>query len=260
MQKIIDILFRAVVIALAMLVIFITARVFVCDRFRIKGKSMTPTLVQGKYVYVNKLLMGARIYKSFDFDTPELKCFRMPGLRNLRAGDIAVFNYPYGWEKDEIGFKINYVYAKRCIAAPRDTLWIENGFFRNSNTMDIGVPLDAQKTLSSLSDEEIENYRVAMRAFAFAGSAVKWTIRDFGPLYIPGKGDEMVMDEYNSKLYGVLVRYETGSLPDPGSRYVFKNNYYFFCGDNVLDSRDSRYFGLVPEDYVVGISGDSVPH
>lgn len=35
--------------------------------------------------------------------------------------------------------------------------------------------------------------------------------------------------------------------------YEFKCNWYFLGGDNVLDSRDSRYFGLVPEEYIVGI-------
>ncbi|MDO4843428.1 MAG: S26 family signal peptidase [Bacteroidales bacterium] len=35
--------------------------------------------------------------------------------------------------------------------------------------------------------------------------------------------------------------------------YTFKHNWYFLGGDNVLNSRDSRYFGLVPEEYIVGI-------
>lgn len=37
------------------------------------------------------------------------------------------------------------------------------------------------------------------------------------------------------------------------NEYTFKGNWYFLGGDNVLDSHDSRYFGLVPEDYIVGI-------
>lgn len=39
----------------------------------------------------------------------------------------------------------------------------------------------------------------------------------------------------------------------PLNEYTFKGNWYFLGGDNVLDSRDSRYFGLVPEEYIVGI-------
>ena len=36
--------------------------------------------------------------------------------------------------------------------------------------------------------------------------------------------------------------------------YVFRENYYFFGGDNVIDSKDSRYIGPVPEEYIVGIA------
>jgi signal peptidase I len=38
--------------------------------------------------------------------------------------------------------------------------------------------------------------------------------------------------------------------------YEFKTDWYFFAGDNVLNSRDSRYFGLVPEEYIIGIVSD----
>ena len=46
-------------------------RVFVCDRFIIKGDSMAPTYESGEAVWVNKLLMGARIYTDFDFSSSE---------------------------------------------------------------------------------------------------------------------------------------------------------------------------------------------
>ena len=37
------------------------------------------------------------------------------------------------------------------------------------------------------------------------------------------------------------------------SQYVFRHDWYFFAGDNVLDSKDSRYIGLVPDDFIIGI-------
>jgi len=40
---------------------------------------------------------------------------------------------------------------------------------------------------------------------------------------------------------------------DPLRHYTFKGNWYFLGGDNVLNSRDSRYFGLVPKEYIVGV-------
>ena len=73
--------------------------VFVCDQFRIGGESMCPTLETGDHILVNKLLMGARIYTKYDFSGPDMECFRMPGFRNIRPGDVAVFNYPRGRDR-----------------------------------------------------------------------------------------------------------------------------------------------------------------
>ena len=64
-------------------------RIFITERFKIPSESMKPTLVPGDKVWVNKLLYGARIYTSFDFeDHAPLKCFRMPGIRKIRPGDV----------------------------------------------------------------------------------------------------------------------------------------------------------------------------
>ena len=105
-------------------------RALVADRFTIKGESMEPTLHTGQRVWVNKLLMGPRIYTKFDFESPELHCIRLPGFRKLRVGDVAVFNYPYGRHGDTIAFKINYVYCKRCRGTPGDTVRIVDSEFR----------------------------------------------------------------------------------------------------------------------------------
>ena len=85
-------------------------RIFIAERFNIPTSSMQPTLVPGERVWVNKLLFGGRIYTSFDFeDHAPLKCFRMPGLRKIRPGDVICFNFPLGYDKwTEIEFKINY--------------------------------------------------------------------------------------------------------------------------------------------------------
>ena len=60
----------------ALVLALIVIPVFVVDSFIVDGDSMLPTLSDGKRVYVNKLLMGARIYTKYDFDSPELGCFR----------------------------------------------------------------------------------------------------------------------------------------------------------------------------------------
>lgn len=251
-------------VALALAALCVVVPVFICDRFRVNGPSMNPTLETGEYVYVNKLIMGARIYKKYDFSNPTLSCFRMPGLRKIRPDDIAVFNYPEGYDRKKIEFRINYVYAKRCIACPGDTVRIVNGFYRNSSYPEItfGSRLK-QEIISACSESELDSMNVSVRTIPY-GIKCRWTVKDFGPMYIPGRGDVVLMDSLACRLYRKEIEYETGFRPQitdgqvylgetPVLEYRFTSNWYFFGGDNVLNSKDSRYIGLVPEDYIIGV-------
>ena len=239
--------------------------VFVCDQFRIGGESMSPTLETGDHILVNKLLIGARIYLKYDFTDPVMECFRMPGFRNIRPGDIAVFNYPKGRERNKIEFRINYVYAKRCIGCPGDSIAIVDGYYRNSSCPEkVFGSVELQRHLSETPDSVLIVQNVYLPAFPFIDS-LGWTVRDFGPMYVPGKGDVIRLDPVFAKLYGMQIEYETGIRPtvngdtvlmdgNPVKEYRFRGNWYFFGGDNVLNSKDSRYIGLVPEDYIVGVA------
>ena len=244
----------ALPIVLVLLIVPTLLKIFVCDRFTVNGPSMQPTYTTGEHVWVNKLVMGARIYKKYDFQSPDLSCFRMPGLRSVREGDILVFNYPQGWEKGKIGFKINYVYCKRCIGTPGDTVSVRSGYYYNNSHLCAAVPENNQRLLSYKVDSLVENHLIVLRALA--SKRTGWTIRDFGPMVVPRKGTQIRMDAMMKAVYKKEIEYETGrsvkELKD--SMYCFQSNWYFVGGDNVLDSRDSRYFGLVPEDYIIGVA------
>ena len=241
----------SILIALILIGVFFFARVFITDRFIVRGSSMEPTLHTGTRIYVNKLILGARIYKDFDFSKPAMSCFRMPGLRSLKTGDIAVFNYPEGWEEGKIGFKINYVYAKRCIGVGGDTVRIENGYYRNSSYPGAIIGYKpSQDFLSETPDSLLKGVTIDAMEHKLTG----WTIRDLGPFYIPHKGDVIALDSLNIVLYRNVIVFETGREPLCGAEYHFRENYCFFGGDNVLNSRDSRYIGLVPESYVIGVT------
>ncbi|HLW50415.1 MAG TPA: signal peptidase I [Sphingobacteriaceae bacterium] len=73
-----------------------------------------------------------------------------------------------------------------------------------------------------------------------------------GPIYIPGKGYEVLLDSINIHHYKKLVEYETGRKAVETERYVFRQNYYYVVGDNPGRSKDSRHWGLVPEEHIVG--------
>lgn len=230
-------------------------RIFIAERFIIPTESMAPTLVPGDNVWVNKLLFGPRIYTSFNFDDhAPLRCFRMPGIRKITPGDVICFNYPLGYDEwTVIDFKINYVYCKRVIGVPGDTIGIKDGIVWNNNYQGtIGV-LENQMKIHDTPDSLL--WRTTFMA-TMPFTRFMWTIKNFGPMYIPQKDVTIELDSVSRAIYGPVILYETGAWPaDDMTSHTFKNNYYIAFGDNSMESQDSRYWGFIPEDFIIGIVG-----
>lgn len=250
------------VITIAFVGVFIypISRVFIADQFVVPTWSMAPTLMAGDRVLVNKCLFGPRIYTDFDFkeEGQELKSFRLKGLRELQHNDVVAFNYPINGNK--IAFKINYVYCKRVVALPGDSLSIVNGHYRNNNYKGILGVESEQTRLEALPDSIFFEQALYFLSDKRTGQ----TIRNMEPFYIPRKGDIIELTSKEVLYYKRILEYETaGDITydysgiklngKPYEMHTFCHNYYFMAGDNVCDSSDSRYWGLVPEEYIIGV-------
>ena len=238
-----------------LVVVWVLVQVTSFTSFRVPSHSMYPTLMPGDYILVNKWVMGARIFDIWEaVEDKEVPIYRLPGLRKVKRNDVLVFHYPYPVREDSISMDMLLYYVKRCIGLPGDTVEIRKGCYWINGTrkdrrwarMDIGRE-------SSWEDERQWNV------------ALGWTVQELGPLPVPARGQEVAIDTLTARMYGRLIAWEQKkplTIRDEGvclgdsliRAYRFRENYYFMGGDNLDNSKDSRYWGLVPEPFVVGVA------
>lgn len=147
---------------------------------------------------------------------------------------------------------------------PGDSISVVNGFYRDNNYEDT---LGYYPNQLVLSKTPIENPPTGLyKTYPINSKNFIWDIKNFGPLYVPKSGEQIKLNLNNYELYKIPIEYETGQKlriingvlllgTKFINQYTFQKNYYFVAGDNVMNSADSRYFGFVPEEFIIGVVG-----
>lgn len=304
------------------------------EAFVVPTPSMENTILVGDYLFVSKFHYGTRTtstplqiplthQKIWGTNIPsyldwiELPSYRLPGISEVKRGDVVVFNVPpksmnEGVEHP-VQLKSNYV--KRCVAVAGDRLQIiDREVFVNGSAlphpenMKFRYMVAANDEMTARTLERLEltkddyyflgrldkkamysifltnKQREAISAMPFVSSVViqdktnngpesdifpsspysQWNGDAYGPLVIPKKGMTITVNDSTLAYYGEMIRLyehldnvamENGKLVIDGkamTSYTFDQDYYFMMGDNRHNSLDSRYWGFVPADHIVG--------
>jgi len=199
------------------------------------------------------------------------RCLGIPGdTIRIVEGMVYINDKLYAEPDDILYYSRVSVNNKKQALHAFDSLGISTNSFYSSNSDcdNISGYLTAKETkkistLTFIKDVTIEKkrpdtaWRVYPRHKAFA-----WSIDDYGPVVIPKKGMKVELTPENWILYRKLINgYENSGIKKKEklfikdeievTEFIFQQDYYFMMGDNRHDSRDSRYFGPIPEHDII---------
>ncbi len=228
-------------------------RTFVVEAYRIPTGSMENTLLVGDFILVNKLLYGSTTPKSIPFTNISVPHVKLPRLAAPARGDVIVFEFP--GERDEIHPRRVVNYVKRCVAVPGDTIEIvDKVFYVNGQRFPnpAGVQFDTPLT----PPKQAPNERIFPPRSGYNED-------NYGPILVPAKGSVLTLSRENVQRWktfiereGHAVEHEDGGkiLVDglESDSYTVERDYYFVVGDNRDNSLDSRFWGFLPEENIVG--------
>ncbi len=244
---------RLLKILVLVIIIILILKSFIVDAFKIPTGSMKDTLLEGDFILVNKAAYAISTPHQIPFWGKRFESTELISTGKPEFNDVIAFEIPanyYDLEADEYT-----VLVKRIIGLPGDTVEIIN--------QELFINHKKYRTPSyiklNLDESSIE--KVNKDLFPYNN---KWSLENYGEIVIPKKGMTIELNPKNILQWQNAINTDFGKKivsvegtvininNQPLRKYTFEKDYYFVLGDNRKNSIDSRYFGYIPQEWIIG--------
>ena len=229
---------------------FLVLNNFVIASFLVPTGSMENEVMTGDLLFVNKFIYGGTSPRNIPFTDIRLPWFRIPGIRDVERGDVIVFVFP-GY-RDELAPAEFTFYLKRCVGLPGDTIQVvDRVLYVNGKAFPIPRNLKFSYHRTRQGPEE-----------GIFPPGAPWNEDNYGPIVVPTKGMAIPLDAASLSQWETFIRREGHDVSVLGEtvlvdgaearEYVVQRDYLFGMGDHRDNSLDSRYWGFIPRENLVG--------
>jgi signal peptidase I len=232
----------------------IVLKAFFIEAYKIPTGSMENTLLPGDFIIVNKAAYSISTPNNIPLTNIKIPSWQIIKYSEPMRNDVIVFEFPGLPAELKPSASVNYI--KRIIGIPGDSIQLKDKqVFVNGKIFDL--PMLALPGANSDKIHKLSSKRIFPQGR-------DWNNNTYGPVIIPVKGSTIQLNHDNIVQWEMLINREAGKKVvsiegtvitingTPAKSYTFKKNYYFVLGDNRDDSLDSRYWGLVPQDAIIG--------